>query len=77
MAVSPFRIYNDEITVLGSMAVLNSYGPAVELVAQGVIDTDTLITHDMSLDEFPQALENVRKGVGLKTQILPNGSALA
>lgn len=77
VAVSPFRIYNDEITVLGSMAVLNSYGPAVELVAQGVIDTDTLITHDMSLDEFPQALENVRKGVGLKTQVLPNGSELA
>lgn len=77
VAVSPFRIYNDEITVLGSMAVLHSYGPAVELVAQGVIDTDTLITHAMALDEFPRALENVRTGVGLKTQVLPNGPALA
>jgi 2-desacetyl-2-hydroxyethyl bacteriochlorophyllide A dehydrogenase len=76
VAVSPFRIYNDEITILGSMAVLNSFGPAVELVGQGVIDTDTLITHDMSLDEFSQALENVRNGVGLKTQVLPNGTTM-
>jgi hypothetical protein len=30
--LSPFRIYNDEITVLGSMAVLHSFGPALDLV---------------------------------------------
>jgi len=28
ISLSPFRIYNDEITVLGSMAVLNSFGAA-------------------------------------------------
>ena len=36
---SPFRIYNDEITVLGSMAVLHSFGPALDLMAAGAIDT--------------------------------------
>ena len=34
---SPFRIYNDEITVVGSMAVLNSYGRAVEMFAAGAL----------------------------------------
>ena len=34
----PFRIYNDEITVLGSMAVLNSFGPALDADGAGAID---------------------------------------
>lgn len=71
VSLSPFRIYNDEITVLGSMAVLNSFEPAVDLVASGVINTDELLTGAMSLDEYPQALDLVRRGEGLKTQILP------
>ena len=72
VSLSPFRIYNDEITVLGSMAVLNSFEPAVDLVASGVINTEELLTGAMSLDEYPQALDLVRRGEGLKTQILPN-----
>ena len=28
---SPFRVYNDELTIIGSMAVLNTYGRAVEM----------------------------------------------
>ena len=43
MSLSPFRIYNDEITVLGSMAVLFSYGPALDLISGGVIDTKALL----------------------------------
>ena len=73
VALSPFRIYNDEITVLGSMAVLNSYAPAVRLVASGIVDAGALLTGALSLDEYPRALDMVRRGEGLKTQILPNG----
>ncbi|HWV24725.1 MAG TPA: zinc-dependent alcohol dehydrogenase family protein [Thermomicrobiales bacterium] len=71
--LSPFRIYNDEITILGSMAILNSYEPAVEMVASGVIDTETLLTGTYPLDDFETALAGVRRGEGLKTQVLPNG----
>ena len=39
ISLSPFRIYNDEIIVLGSMAVLHSFGPAMDLMAAGAIDT--------------------------------------
>jgi len=39
IVLSPFRIYNDEITVLGSMAVLNSFGAAADLMAAGTIAT--------------------------------------
>lgn len=73
VSLSPFRIYNDEITVVGTMAVLHSFGPAVDLVASGAIDTGTLLTDTFRLDDYPHALGMVRRGEGLKTQILPNG----
>ena len=73
VSIPPFRIYNDEITVLGSMAVLNSYAPAVELMVSGAFDADALLTETRSLDEYPAALDMVRQGRGVKTQVLPGG----
>ncbi|MGH3435087.1 MAG: zinc-dependent alcohol dehydrogenase family protein [Sciscionella sp.] len=69
--LSPFRIYNDEMTVLGSMAVLHSFGTALDLLADGAVDTEPLLTHALPLDEFPDALELMRSGAGLKVQVLP------
>jgi NADPH2:quinone reductase len=73
VALSPFRIYNDEITIVGSMAVLHSYQQAVDLVSGGAINTALMLTEALPLDAFPQALTMVRQGKGIKTQILPNG----
>ncbi|NKY51388.1 zinc-dependent alcohol dehydrogenase family protein [Nocardia vermiculata] len=68
---SPFRIYNDEITVVGSMAVVHSFGRAVDLVCKGTIDADTMVTHTFGLDQFSEALQAFRDGVGRKIQIAP------
>jgi len=73
ISLSPFRIYNDEITVLGSMAVLYSFGPAVNLLSSGAIDTAVMLTTALPLEDFPNALGMVRRGEGIKTQIVPNG----
>ena len=73
ISLSPFRIYNDEITVLGSMAVLHSFGPALKLLSSGAIDTGAMLTTALSLEDFPKALDMVRRGEGVKTQILPDG----
>jgi len=67
----PFRIYNEEITIIGSMAVLDSYGRAVDLVAKGAVDANKMVTSEYGLDNFAEALDGVRRGVGLKTQIVP------
>jgi 2-desacetyl-2-hydroxyethyl bacteriochlorophyllide A dehydrogenase len=72
ISLSPFRIYNDEITILGSMAVLHSFGPALELVASGAIDCDAMLTHDFPLDRFGDALATVREGRSIKSQVLPH-----
>lgn len=71
MTLSPFRIYNDEITIAGSMAVLNSFGTAAGPMADGVIDTGPLLGARYSLEEFPAALAAVRAGQGIKIQASP------
>ena len=73
IALSPFRIYNDEITVVGSMAVLNSFGAALDLVASGAVDTGALITDVLPLEQYPDALAKMRSGTGLKVQVSPGG----
>ncbi len=72
-AYDAFKIYNEEITILGSMAVLNSYGPAIDILAAGAVDADKMVTHTFTLDEFPDAVALVRKGSGLKVQVAGRG----
>jgi 2-desacetyl-2-hydroxyethyl bacteriochlorophyllide A dehydrogenase len=69
---SPFRIYRDEITIVGTMAVLNSFGRAVEMFEAGAIQPGPMISHAFALEDYPQALEMFRAGTGRKLQIRPN-----
>jgi len=71
VALSPFRIYNDEITVIGSMAVLHSFGQALDLIASGAVNVDPLVSHYLPLERFLEALDLVREGAGAKVQVLP------
>lgn len=72
ISLSPFRIYNDEITIIGSMAVLFSFQAALDLISGGVINTQEMLTAALPLQDFSGALDMVRRGQGVKTQILPN-----
>ncbi|MDL2075246.1 zinc-dependent alcohol dehydrogenase family protein [Streptomyces sp. GXMU-J15] len=69
--ISPYRIYNQEITITGSMAVLHSYERAADLFATGVLDPQVFISHRMPLAEYPQALEQFAAGQGRKIVVLP------
>ena len=71
LSLSPFRVYNDEITVTGSMAILRSFAPAVELIASGAIDPRPLLSEPLPLAEFGEALHRVRTGQGIKWHIRP------
>jgi 2-desacetyl-2-hydroxyethyl bacteriochlorophyllide A dehydrogenase len=71
VSLSPFRIYNDELTVLGSMAVLNSFGAAADLMAAGAVDTAPMLGPPFRLAEFAGALASVRAGEGIKVQVAP------
>jgi 2-desacetyl-2-hydroxyethyl bacteriochlorophyllide A dehydrogenase len=69
--VSPFRVYNDELTIVGSMAVLRSFGQAVDLLASGAVDPGPLLTEPLPLEAFGAAVGHVRAGEGIKWHIRP------
>ena len=69
--IEPYKIYNQEITITGSMAVLHSYERAAELFATGLLDPDLLISDRFPLDRYPQALDQFAAGKGRKIQVLP------
>jgi threonine dehydrogenase-like Zn-dependent dehydrogenase len=71
MTVSPFRIYKDEITIIGSMAVLHSFGRAVDLLAKGVLNNEIMNSHEYSLEDYPTALEDFVRGIGRKLVVRP------
>lgn len=68
---SPFRLYNDEQSFLGSMAVLHSFDRAADIVARLPLGLERLVTDRFPLASYSEALEHVRAGQGLKTQVLP------
>ena len=70
--ISPFRVYNDEIKIIGSMAVLHSFERALALLAKGVIDSEAMITDRFSLDDYLKAIDAFLSGRGLKVQVAPN-----
>ncbi|MEU9961894.1 zinc-dependent alcohol dehydrogenase family protein [Streptomyces sp. NPDC050982] len=71
VTIDPYRIYNQEITITGSMAVLHSFERAAELFATGVLDPDIFISDRLPLDQYPQALDQFASGVGRKIVVVP------
>ncbi len=69
--IEPYRIYNQEITITGSMAVLHSYERAAELFAADVLDPELLISDRLPLAQYPRALEQFAAGKGRKIVVVP------
>lgn len=70
-AYDAFKIYNEEISIIGSMAVLQSYGPAISVLNAGALDTEKMVTHTFPIEKFDEAVAIVRAGKGLKVQVKP------
>ena len=70
VSVEPYRIYHQEITIIGSMAVLHSFDRAGELFVAGFLDPDVFISHRHPLDRYADALAEFRAGAGRKHQIV-------
>ncbi|CAA9272541.1 MAG: Sorbitol dehydrogenase [uncultured Corynebacteriales bacterium] len=68
---SPYRVYNKEITIVGSMAVLHSFERAGDLFVGGVLRPDVMISDRFPLADYPKAIEQFRNGVGRKIQVQP------
>jgi 2-desacetyl-2-hydroxyethyl bacteriochlorophyllide A dehydrogenase len=71
---SPFRVYNDEIKIIGSMAVLHSFERALAMLVKGAIDCEAMITNRFGLEDYSSAIDTFLKGTGLKVQVAPGGA---
>jgi 2-desacetyl-2-hydroxyethyl bacteriochlorophyllide A dehydrogenase len=71
VTIDPYRIYNKEITITGSMAVLHSFERAAELFSDGVLDPAVFISDRLPLADYAEAIGRVKRGVGRKIQVLP------
>ena len=58
--IEPFKIYKQEITITGSMAVLHSFDRAGDLFAAGVLDPEIFISHRFPLDSYADAMAQFR-----------------
>ena len=67
--IEPYKIYNREITITGSMAVLHSYDRAAELFATGVLNPEIFISHRYPMEQYAEAMDRFRAGEGRKIQI--------
>ena len=69
--IEPYKIYNQEITITGSMAVLHTYERAAALFAAGIIDPDVFISDRLPLNDYTKALDRFAAGAGRKIQVCP------
>jgi 2-desacetyl-2-hydroxyethyl bacteriochlorophyllide A dehydrogenase len=69
--IEPYKIYNQEITITGSMAVLHSFERAAALFATGVLDPDVFISDRLPLEQYPQAIDRFKAGQGRKVVVQP------
>ena len=72
--LSPFAVFRDELTVVGSNSALNSFDRAIDLFGAEALDLDALIGDRLPLGEYAEGVNRLRRGDGGKTLVLPRGN---
>jgi 2-desacetyl-2-hydroxyethyl bacteriochlorophyllide A dehydrogenase len=67
----PQHVLMNEITLIGSRAVLHSFERAAQLFLAGTVDLSTLVTDVYPLAEFDAAARQFREGRGRKVLVRP------
>ncbi|HET7325144.1 MAG TPA: zinc-binding dehydrogenase, partial [Halococcus sp.] len=71
--ISPFDYYYHEVELTGTYSLRpHDFEIAVEMLRQGRIDTDRLVTEELGLDELTTAFDRMDNSEGLKKLVLPN-----
>lgn len=67
--VSPFEIYNRDLTIVGSMAINQTYGAAVRLAPS--LDLKPLLAPPLPLGAYPEVIAGFGQGQRIKVQLDP------
>jgi threonine dehydrogenase-like Zn-dependent dehydrogenase len=68
----PFRLYERELRILSSMAILHTYGEAVAFIARHAGELAPIVTDVLPLASFEEALARLRNGASLKVALDPS-----
>ena len=71
VTISPFRIYDQEIRILGAVCPQHSFERSVGLLERGVIAPSLLISHEYAIDDYAEALATFAGGRSRKVVITP------
>lgn len=66
VSLKPFDVYRNEISIIGSMAVLDSFDRAVDQLATWGSELDSLVSDTFDLADFDSAVDTFRSGTGTK-----------
>jgi threonine dehydrogenase-like Zn-dependent dehydrogenase len=68
--VAQSQITRDEVTIFGSYVGQDVFPVAIRLLEQRRIPFERLVTHTVSVDELPGAVEELRAGRALKVEVV-------
>ncbi len=68
--VNPFRIYEHEITIVGSNSLADRFGAAVELMPDLAANAAKLIGEPFNVWDFNAAVDSMAAGKAIKTQLV-------
>jgi D-arabinitol dehydrogenase (NADP+) len=70
---NPFDIFRRELSIKGSFAQIDCFGPALSYLEGGRIKVNEIVTHEIPLRDFGRALELAWARQGIKTALVPCG----
>ena len=67
--ISPHDVFARELRIAGTMAVHDAFGRAVDLIADGLLESTPMVTHRVPLADYADGLALLRAGEGLKIAV--------
>ena len=72
--ISPYQIFRNDWTIIGSFALCYTFLPAIAWLESGVIDVVPLVSHTIALTDFEQSFKQFMAGDTLKVHLRIDGA---
>jgi 2-desacetyl-2-hydroxyethyl bacteriochlorophyllide A dehydrogenase len=69
ISISPYDIFKNDWTIMGSFALCYTFLPAIDWLVNGVIDVAPLVSDTVPLSQFSEKFESFRAGNTLKVHL--------
>lgn len=71
VSVSPYDIFHNDWTIIGSFALCYTFLPAIAMLSSGVVDVSELVSHTAPLTQFADVFHQFEAGKTLKVHVRP------